>query len=89
VARYRTKDETDLRWNRIRRQLTRDLDTQIANIREDMLNAILGDAWGKYAKSLETGTKLEIESKYTDFVDATLRAAIDVKVDDGALALDG
>jgi len=47
VARYREKDETDLAWNRTRRQLTRDLDTRIQNLREDLLNDILTGAWDK------------------------------------------
>jgi hypothetical protein len=51
VARYREKDETDLRWNRIRRRLTRELDTQIADWREDALNKLLSDAWEKYAEA--------------------------------------
>lgn len=80
MARYRVKDETDLRWNRIRTTLTRDLDTKMKHIREEMLNKILADAWEKFAKSLETGTKLEIENEYTAFVDSVVRRQVTVTV---------
>ena len=40
MARYRGKDETDMIWNRIRRQITRSLDTHIQNNREEVLNSL-------------------------------------------------
>lgn len=64
VARYRQKDETDLVWNRIRRQLTRDLDTEIQNRRETVLNELLSGAWEEYTLALKKGTVLEVEAKY-------------------------
>jgi hypothetical protein len=70
VARYRSKDETDLVWNRIRRQITRDLDTEIANKREEALNILLSEAWEEYTKRLESGELVEFEAKYTGLVQA-------------------
>ena len=75
MARYREKDETDLRWNRIRRRLTRELDTQIADWREDALNKLLSDAWEKYAEALQTGSKLELEAHYGAWVAQALDEA--------------
>ena len=68
MARYRHKDETDLVWNRIRRQITRDLDTEIANRREDVLNTLLSGAWDDYSLSLKQGTVIELEAKYKKLV---------------------
>ena len=75
MARYREKDETDVRWNRIRRRLTRELDTQIADWREDALNKLLSDAWEKYAEALQTGSKLELEAHYGAWVAQALDEA--------------
>ncbi len=75
MARYRSKDETDLRWNRIRRRLTRELDTQIGDVREEILNSLLSGAWEKYAEALQTGTKLELESHYGAWVAKALEEA--------------
>lgn len=68
MARYRSKDETDLAWNRIRRSLTRELDTRVQNFREVVLNRLLTHAWDEYAKSLERGEEIAIESEYKDWV---------------------
>lgn len=68
IARYREKDETDLVWNRIRRQITRDLDTEIQNRREDVLNVLLTGAWEDYTKAIATGQLVEIEAKYTRLI---------------------
>lgn len=75
MARYREKDETDLRWNRIRRRLTRELDTQIADWREEALNKLLSSAWEEYVKALETGSKLELEAHYGAWVAQALDEA--------------
>lgn len=72
MAKYRQKDEVDLRWNRIRRRLTRELDTQIADWREEALNRLLSGAWEKYAEAISTGRLLELETKYETFVAAVL-----------------
>lgn len=76
MARYRSKDDVDLRWNRIRRRLTRELDTQIGDWREDALNKLLGDAWFRYAKALETGESLTIEGDYKMWVEQALSEQI-------------
>jgi hypothetical protein len=68
VARYREKDETDLVWNRIRRKITRDLDTEIQNRREETLNYLLSGAWREYAAGLQEGNLLELEAKYETLV---------------------
>lgn len=68
MARYRQKDETDLAWNRIRRRITRELDTEIANAREEALNTLLSKAWDEYTTALGEGKVPEIESKYTNLV---------------------
>lgn len=75
MARYREKDETDLRWSRIRRRLTRELDTQIKDWREEALNKLLSEAWDKYVKALETGSKLELEAHYGAWVAQALTEA--------------
>lgn len=68
MARYRMKDETDLVWNRIRRKLTRDLDTEIQNRREDVLNTLLSTAWDDYVKAIGSGELREVEDKYSTLV---------------------
>lgn len=78
MARYRQKNEDDLRWNRIRRRLTRELDTRIGDYRDDKLNTILSLAWDEYAQSLETGDKLEIEADYEDWVTRSLEQSVRV-----------
>ena len=67
-ARYREKSPDDLVWNRIRRELTRALDTNIQNRREEALNKLLGGAWDEYVNALESGTVRELESKYQGFI---------------------
>ena len=68
MARYREKDETDLVWNRIRRKLTRDLDTEVQNRREEVLNTLLSTAWDDYVKAIGTGELKEVEDKYSSLV---------------------
>jgi hypothetical protein len=86
MARYREKDETDLRWNRIRRRLTRELDTHVMDWREEALNDLLSGAWDAYVKSMETGQKLELEADYKDWVTKSLDAtAIKVQATPDAL----
>ncbi len=84
MARYRSKDDTDLAWNRIRRRLTRELDTEIQNAREDALNQLLGKAWDDYVKAIGEGTVPEIESKYTNLVTTIVADIIPEKVIDAA-----
>jgi hypothetical protein len=72
VARYRSKDETDLVWNRTRRRITRDLDTRLMDFREELLNRTLTAAWEKYSAALETGTLVQLEDEATSWVEAVL-----------------
>ncbi len=68
MARYREKSPDDLVWNRIRRELTRALDTGIQNRREEALNKLLAGAWDEYVKALDKGEVRELESKYQSFI---------------------
>ena len=83
MARYRSKDETDLVWNRTRRRITRDLDTQIADFREELLNELLTAAWERYVKALETGTLVQLEDEASVWVrnvlDGQLRPKIEAR----------
>lgn len=76
MARYRSKDETDLVWNRIRRQITRDLDTEIANRREEVLNDLLSGAWNDYSNSLKQGTVVELEAKYKHLISEIVKDVV-------------
>lgn len=76
MARYRNKDETDLTWNRIRRQVTRDLDTRIQNFREELLNEMLTAAWEKYAAALESGSLVQLEDEATQWVDQVMKTQL-------------
>lgn len=79
MARYRSKDETDLRWNKIRRRITRELDIQLADWRENALNDLLTSAWQKYAASLSTGEVIELEADYESWVSRALEQAVTLK----------
>jgi hypothetical protein len=81
MARYRQKDDIDLGWNNVRRRITRELDLQIAEVRERMLNDLLGAAWNQYKASLAKGEILALEPKYETFVAQVLTDAIDVQVE--------
>ena len=83
MPRYREKDQTDLVWNRIRRQITRDLDTEIMNKREEALNILLSRAWEDYTKSLETGDLIQLEAKYTSLVQAIVSDVVPEGMLDG------
>lgn len=76
MARYRDKDETDMAWNRMRRRITRELDTQIQDWREIALNTLLASAWDKYVASLNSGEVLELEPAYESWVSQALADSI-------------
>ena len=82
MARYRSKDEVDLRWNRIRRRLTRELDTQIADWREEALDRLLSSAWNEYKESLNTGDILEVEAHYETWVAQALNESVKLELED-------
>lgn len=75
MARYRQKDEADLRWNSIRRRITRELDTQIAEIREAILNDLLTDAYNQHAASLERGDEIKLDAGYPEFIAKAIEQA--------------
>jgi hypothetical protein len=75
VARYRSKDDVDLRWNRIRRRLTRELDTQVADWREEALNNLLSGAWEQFKTALQQGEVLELEASYETWIARALNEA--------------
>lgn len=77
MARYRDKDETDLVWNRIRRQITRDLDTEIMNRREEVLNVLLSTAWDDYTKAIATGELRQVEAKYSKLVSEIVKDIVE------------
>lgn len=81
MAKYRQKDDVDIRWNRIRRRITRELDTQLADWREDALNRLLSGAWTEYVKAIGSGDVLELEAHYTTWVAQALDDVIDVPVE--------
>ncbi len=85
MARYRSKDSTDLRWNNIRRRITRQLDLEIAEWREDALNKLLGSAWEKYAAALTTGEVVELEAHYEKWVALALDDVIGRPTDAAAV----
>ena len=86
MARYRSKDSTDLRWNNIRRRITRQLDLEIAEWREDTLNKLLGSAWEKYAAALTTGEVVELEAHYEKWVALALDESIGRPADAAGIA---
>lgn len=67
MARYKEKDVTDLAWNKVRRQITRDLDTALQNRREEVLNVLLTHAWDEFTNALQKGEVKEIEARYAEF----------------------
>lgn len=82
MARYRTKDEIDLTWNRIRRRATRELDTQIGDVREELLNRLLTKLWADYQEAIATGKTLELDSAYeTAFVKQVIEGAVKLPID--------
>lgn len=86
MARYRQKDDTDLRWNRIRRRLTMELDLQVKDWREEALNRLLSGAWTEYVKALGDGEVLELEAHYDTWVAQALNESVEIEVDGEAAA---
>lgn len=71
-----------MQWNTIRRRLTRELDTQIAEWRERALNKLLTPAFERFAESLTVGEVLELEAHYDKFVGEVLSEIIAVDLED-------
>jgi uncharacterized protein YaaR (DUF327 family) len=68
----------------VRRQITRDLDTEIQNRREEVLNELLSGAWEEYSTALKTGQVIELEAKYKNLISEIVRDV--VKSEELALA---
>ena len=81
MARYKEKDSTDLRWNRIRRRITRELDTQITDWREHALNRLLTAAWDEYVKQLAVGETVELEAHYETWVAQALNESVNTTIE--------
>jgi hypothetical protein len=68
MARYRTKDEVDLRWNAIRRAATARIDLETKAWRERRLNEVLSELWEKFAAGINQGEVLELEPEYEQWI---------------------
>lgn len=80
MARYREKSPEDMAWNRARRKITRELDTQIMDIREELLNTALTGAWQQFTEALERGNKLELEGDIKQFVGDIIRKELTLEI---------
>lgn len=79
MARYRTKDEVDLRWNAIRRAATARVDLDVKTYREARLNEVLSQLWTKFSIALGQGDIVELEPEYESWISD----ALDLKVLEG------
>jgi hypothetical protein len=80
VARYREKDELDLAWNKIRRHLTREMDTVILDFREELLNDILVSGWQRYTAALDRNEIPELEETATEWIAQRVRSFMEPRV---------
>jgi hypothetical protein len=80
LARYRTKDEVDLRWNAIRRAATARVDLEVKTYREKRLNDVLSELWTTFSRALSQGDVVELEPEYEQWV----KDALNVKALDAA-----
>ena len=78
MARYREKDEVDLRWNAIRRAATARVDLEVKTYREKRLNDVLSQLWRTFSAALSQGDIVELEPEYEQWVaDAVNLQALD------------
>jgi hypothetical protein len=68
MARYRVKDEIDLRWNALRRAATARVDLETKAYRERRLNEVLAQLWSQFAAGLDRGEVLELEPQYEQWI---------------------
>lgn len=68
MARYREKDEVDLRWNAIRRAATARVDLDVKTYREKRLNDVLSQLWKTFSAALSQGDIVELEPEYEKWV---------------------
>jgi hypothetical protein len=76
VARYRHKDEPDLAWNKVRRRVTAEVTIACQDVREEILNIALNDAWQKFSDALGEGKLPEVEGRYQKLVMAILQDSV-------------
>lgn len=81
MARYRQKTHDELVWNDIRRRLTRQLDVEVAAVRERILNSLLTGAFEEYTKALESGEEIQLESHVAAWVADAMTEALKPKVE--------
>jgi len=81
VARYRTKDEVDLTWNKIRRRITGELRMQFADVFEEMLNELLGEAFTRYEKAIASGERIELDAEQLAFVNPIIEGRVHVSLE--------
>jgi len=74
LARYRTKDEVDLRWNAIRRAATARVDLEVKTYREKRLNDVLSELWTTFSRALSQGDIVELEPEYEQWVKDALNS---------------
>lgn len=72
MARYREKDEVDLRWNAVRRAATARVDLEVKTYREKRLNDVLTKLWNTFAVALSQGDIVELEPEYETWVSDAL-----------------
>lgn len=72
---YKPRDESALRWGRIQRRLTRELDMQIKDWRDEALNRLLSQAWTEFAANLNEGKIVELDTVQEAWVAAALDAS--------------
>ena len=68
-------------WNKMRRGLTRELDTRIMNFREELLNKVLSEGWEQFSAALERGEKPVLESHYQDWVTQAMADNIELPLE--------
>ena len=81
MARYRQKTHDELVWNDIRRRMTRQLDVEIASVRERILNSLLTGAFDEYTKALESGEEIQLESHVASWVADAMDEALKPKIE--------
>ena len=76
MARYRTKDDVDLAWNKARRRITAEVTIATQDVREEILNVALSKAWNDFAEALGEGKVPVVEGRYSELVTSILNDAV-------------
>ncbi len=69
----------EMRWSRIRRRITRELDIQIMDWREVTLDKLLSSAWDKFKIAEEQGQKIALTGDYEEWVRKALEEHVTIK----------